>query len=273
MTLRARASGIWALGLLTAASAWILLRLQDDGGAHGAQDAARPVAGESCAHGGVALELPPSDPGRVLVVAGLAGGGPGEPPAGVLASAPPAEAGEKKHHAYFLALGRRDPSALLDEAPAILQGTGPDCRKVALLRALHASAWPAAAEAFALVLSGLPDVSRPGALSVPAFALDFLGQRAQDATARAVLREAVWGERRVASEPLRRRAAASHARWASPAELQELAPQLAMEDPLLRAGVAAALAENPEQRAVDILFADLPVPRGPPALEGDQPPE
>ncbi len=189
------------------------------------------------------------------------------------AGAPPGpEAGEKEQLAFFLALGERDAGALAELAPAVLRGDDPDCRKVALLRALHEKAWPEAADAFTLALVELPDRSRPQAVSVPEFAVDFLGERsAGDPVARGILRAAGLGARPASSRALRARAATHFARSANPSELRELASLLATQDASLRAAVAAGLASNPEQRTVELLFADLPVLRGPRTEEGDPP--
>ncbi len=175
---------------------------------------------------------------------------------------------EQEHYEAFRALAARDPAQLADLAPGVLRGEGPDCGKVALLRVLYETRSPGLGSDFALAIAELPVRSGPHGVSVPEFAVQFLGERAERAPeARSVLFESVWGAERAGSPGLRARAAAHVARTASELELHRLALVLSTEeDELVRRSVASALASNPETGTVDLLFSDLGVPRESSAL-------
>lgn len=184
-----------------------------------------------------------------------------------LEEASPTPVTEQQCYESFLGLARREPGALERLARPILEGTGPDCVRVALLRALHEAGSPDAAERFAWAIHSLADTSGPRGESVPSFAIRFLGQRAAgDACALRVLEQAALGERGRLAPVLRRRAVALLAEAAPPRELMNLAAQLAREgDGDLTAAAVAGLARNPHRATVAGTFAAFGAePRLPP---------
>lgn len=162
-------------------------------------------------------------------------------------------------YAEFLALARRDPGGLAERAREELLGEGPDARKIALLRALAETGSPRAHELFALAILTLPVRSTAHSSSVPEYAVHSLGQRAEgDGAARAVLRSVAFGPDRSREPSLRLQAAIHLGRTSTDSELQTLAAIVRAEpDELLRAGFAAGLLSNPEERIVELLFSDL----------------
>lgn len=156
--------------------------------------------------------------------------------------------GEREHYEHFLALPA---SELAKAAGPLLRGDGPDCAKVALLRALDDRDREAAMPWLAWVLRELPDQSKAASVSVPAFVVRFLSEAApHDRSARDVLWDATWGAQRMAPS-LRGRAASAFASSASEEELALLQVELSTEsDPLVRAGVLQALQSNPDPAAV-----------------------
>jgi len=106
---------------------------------------------------------------------------------------------EKDFYAGYRAQLAQDAATLEDRARGILEGTGPDCEKVALLRALCDGASERAGELFAHALAVLPDEPGLGGESVPRTAIRCLRERARrDEKAREILRalaEGPQGER------------------------------------------------------------------------------
>lgn len=166
-----------------------------------------------------------------------------------------ARMGEREHYDRFLALGARDRAALEGEAGRVLNGAGPDCEKVALLRALRASASPQWDAWLEHAVVSLPDDSGAAADSVSAYALEqLIGVADGDLRARAALERIAFGPRR-APQRLRRVAASSLAASASESELWRLAQDLSSEeDALMRASVREALSRNRDPSAVAAVF-------------------
>jgi hypothetical protein len=143
-----------------------------------------------------------------------------------------------------------DPEALAAAVEPVLSGGEPG-RQAALLRALYETGSRRSAEAF------LRAIRSNAKAAVATFAVRFLAGRSQrDPAARAILREAAFGEPRPEAATGRWAAA----RFAATASSQELwlLPQAVFrsEDPLLADSVASALAENVEQDAArQVLYA------------------
>jgi hypothetical protein len=152
---------------------------------------------------------------------------------------------ERSYYEAFLRELRGDPASCAARATEVLLGSGPDCEKVALLRAVYDTVSGERVALFSTAIATLPSESERGTESVPSFAVGFAAARAHgDPAARAIL-EAVTVDEGIALG-LRRRAAASWAASASPLELRRLATQLAREgDAQLLDGAIEALSRNP----------------------------
>jgi hypothetical protein len=159
---------------------------------------------------------------------------------------------ESEHYARFLAL---DAQGLEAQAARVLEGPGPDCEKVALLRALESSGSPRLHSWLEHALLRLPDVSGPAGDSVPGFALARLARSAaHDASARSALERVAFGAPR-APERLRRLAVTAWACSATEDELWRLASHLSYEqDALVKASAAEALSRNRSPAAVAAVF-------------------
>lgn len=162
---------------------------------------------------------------------------------------------ESEHYARFLALAAQGAQALEAQAASVLDGAGPDCEMVALLRALESSASPRLHAWLEHALLRLPDESGPAGDSVPGFALGRLASAAaHDASARSTLERVAFGAAG-APDRLRRLAAAYLAENATEVELWRLAAHLASErDGLVRDSAVEALSRNRSPSAVAAVF-------------------
>jgi hypothetical protein len=157
---------------------------------------------------------------------------------------------------FYRAFRGRGVESLEHIARETLAGAGPDCERVALLRALYDLRSEESSRHFAWAIRNLPDTSSPRGESVPSFAVRFLGERAaRDPRARTVLEQVAFDSWPAVAPGLRRRAAARLGATANETELSRLSIQLANEpDPLVVEGVLAALEQNPNKPvAVGIL--------------------
>lgn len=254
-----------AAGVL-GAGAWMLLDSQHPGGggAGGALEPLAPRPSKSSEAFASAADFPLTE-ARLEAL----------PPAAVgdldpETSPPGAPAAGSEFDLEFGAPGDASGSPLREQAEAVLLGAGPDARKIAFLRALHRQDPAHSAEAFALAIRGVPARSGPHSTSVPEFALGHLGRRAaKEPGARDVLREVAFGSQGVAATSLRLQAAIHLGRASTGPELEALAAQVRADpDDLVRAGFAAGLLSNSEERLVELLFADLLVARE--KLAGDR---
>jgi len=165
----------------------------------------------------------------------------------------------------FLALERAQPGALVARAEEVLASAGPPAEKVALLRAIEGAGsqerlrW---LEHAVRTLGGDPGDPGEDASSVASFALGELVRASRvEREARPALLRLAFETRGLAAR-LRRDAATGYARSAADPELETLRVPLAREsDPLLVAGVVAALRERPEcpraARLLDELAPEL----------------
>jgi hypothetical protein len=153
---------------------------------------------------------------------------------------------EKDFYTEFVALAAQTPDALERAAPGVLSGEGPDCEKVALLRALHDSGSPRTGAFFALAIASLPDASSAQGESVPRFALRFLSQRvSREPDAKRALESIVWSAFPPAPSVLRRDGAIALASAASESELWRVAARLSAEtDQAVRQSGIDALANS-----------------------------
>ena len=126
---------------------------------------------------------------------------------------------EDAYYQAFLAVARADVHELERQANAVLTSGGEDCRKVAVLRALYNADRSHAVDYFARAIATLPDVSRPEAVSVPAFAIDFLAKHASDPAARLVVERIASSESLNVPANLRQQAAAALKAQATPEDL------------------------------------------------------
>jgi hypothetical protein len=135
---------------------------------------------------------------------------------------------------------------------AVLGGPGPDCRKVAFLRALYDTKSSRREDAFAYAVESLPDAHKPEGVSIPAFAVRFLSGHAQeDAVARRVLERAAFLDGWLA-EHIRRTAAAGLFASAGPAELRYLGSYLySGQASFLREGASEGLRGNPHREEAE----------------------
>jgi hypothetical protein len=157
---------------------------------------------------------------------------------------------EAEHRAHFAAVAAQGAGELEKTARAVLAGHGPDCEKVAVLRALCDAGSPRASEILAAAVVDLPDVSGPQGESVSRCALRFLAERAgRDAEAREALMRLAWSSRTLATGP-RASAAATMAALATGTEAWQIVRWLQVEqDPLVRAAAVEALSRNQDPEA------------------------
>jgi len=141
----------------------------------------------------------PGGPGMVRAALAPLGAPPPADDPRVAGSAAPRAApepeGEGDYYERFVAQwrsGEEARRALERDAPRRLRASASTAEQVALLRALRDLGSPASADLFALALRELPDVSSARGVSVPAFAVSYLG-RARELTdaERDLLEEAV----------------------------------------------------------------------------------
>ena len=132
---------------------------------------------------------------------------------------------EKACYEEYLALAGTDAPELARQAEAVLRGGGEDCQKVAMLRALYATDPDRSRvlDHFVQAIFTQPDRPRPEGVSVPAFAVDFLGKRVADPMVRGIVERIAWTGYLAVSPELRRQAAASLLATASPADQQRYA--------------------------------------------------
>lgn len=171
-----------------------------------------------------------------------------EPGSGASATRDPQK--ESEFYADFLAIAARDPGSFEAAARGALREAGPDCRKVAALRALCDTRSPAANDALAAAVLELPDLSAGDSESVAGFALRRLSLRAtEDSGARRALEGLVFGPSRPAPR-LRAAAAAALCSTAAEADVWRIAERLRGEtDEQVLACAGAALSLNPNVRA------------------------
>lgn len=172
---------------------------------------------------------------------------------------------EDDHYREFRALAAADLGALEALIPAVLEGKAPDCRRVALLRALFDSRSPLAADTFTNTIRSLPESSSASrGDSVPGFAVTFLAKRAaREPVALEILERVAFDGSAPMSEGLRRRAAAAFAVAAGGSALDRLPALVAREiDDALVLGITAALTENPHAAAADRALSRMgqPIP-------------
>ena len=179
---------------------------------------------------------------------------------------PLARAGEREHYQRFARMAAESSSALEARAPTVLFGAGPDCEKVAFLRALVDSGSAQSGAWLETAVLALPDEPSAAGESVPGFAMQRLaGHAALDPLTRSSLERIAFAAPRRAAERLRRQAATALAQTASPAELVRMAADLAREESaLLRSSVLEALSRHPDPDAVAAAFGALPQREGPP---------
>jgi hypothetical protein len=180
-------------------------------------------------------------------------------PSGTATSRAPRK--ESEFYAAFLTIAARGPEALERAARTALAEDGPDCHKVAALRALRDAGCARTDDILVAVIEGLPDASGPRGESVPRFALRSLVERAAcDEGARSALDRIAWGGRMPAGSALRAAAAAALAATATEDEIWAVAARLRSEaDPLTLAGAVEALSRNPAAAAADAALESLGV--------------
>lgn len=159
---------------------------------------------------------------------------------------PPSAKKEKEFYEAFLALQKKDPEILERSASEVLQSADPDCKKVALLRALYETRPEGAIDSFVLAVTTLPDKSDLPLESVSSFALRFLCERSgKDRYVRSALERQVWGGSASMTPDRRSQAAAALFAAASAEELPGLTSRLWGErDPRMLEGAAAGLRAN-----------------------------
>jgi hypothetical protein len=157
-----------------------------------------------------------------------------------------------------------DAAALEAATRSALAGDGPDCEKVAALKAVVQTRSPAADDLLASAVESLLDRSSPNGESVPRFALRLLAERApREAGARVQLLRLAYVE--PLDRGLRASAASAYSLAADEGEIRGLVAALANEtDPLVRAGALEALGRNPHTRAADAVLAQLGAERSVP---------
>lgn len=185
-------------------------------------------------------------------------------PAGVDAARAPRK--ESEFYAAFLEIAAREPDSFERAARNALGEAGPDCRKVAALRALCDTRSPTADDALVAAILELPDAASGDSESVPGFALRRLSMRAtKDAGARRALERLVFGSSRPQAR-LRAAAAAALCAAADEVELGRIAERLRGEsDELVLACAGAALSRNPNTRAAEEARSSLGLPDPPTA--------
>lgn len=171
-----------------------------------------------------------------------------------------------EHLRRFRALDPDDPAALDAILARFVEEDLSDPERVAMLRASYDASSPLCAELFLAALEELPDEAERDLASVPSFAFRYLGERiGDDPMVREVLTTVLFEPVTTLAPELRRPAIARLVTASGPQELWDLRTSLAREtDPLVRASVAAALANHGEERTAarvaDVLGLDLPAP-------------
>jgi hypothetical protein len=158
---------------------------------------------------------------------------------------------------FYEAFKREGVVSLELTARDFLWEPGPDCRRVALLRALYDLRSPQAGELFTWAIRNLPSSATRVGESVPSFAVRFLGEKAgRDPKARSALEDVAFASQPPVAPGLRRRAAATLGATASATELGSLSMRLAREsDRLVVEGVFAALNHNPNKAAATAMLS------------------
>lgn len=169
---------------------------------------------------------------------------------------------EKEFYSAFLRLAKNFDGSLERETELSLKGKGPDCEKVAALRALYDGKSARAPELFLYAIQNLSDGSRRQQEAIPSFAVRFLSKKAAcDPNARGVLEKLISMEREELPGGFRRLASVTLARHGSEVELYRLVSNLTREkDDLLKQETLAALSENANQACANrllALFVDL----------------
>jgi hypothetical protein len=166
---------------------------------------------------------------------------------------------ESEFHAVFLRIAASGTEALEQAVRSALAADGPDCQKVAALRALCDARCPTTEDLLVAAIEDLPDVSGPRSESVPRFALRLLVERAScDAGARRALERVAWDAPMPVRSALRTAAAMALAATATEDEIWRVASQLRSEtDPLVVAGAVEALSGNPRRAAADAALRSL----------------
>jgi hypothetical protein len=166
---------------------------------------------------------------------------------------------ESEFYAAFLETAARGPLALEQAARSAIAEDGPDCRKVAALRALRDSRCSAADEILVAAIADLPDASGPNKESVPRFALRTLVDRAPcDPGARRALEQVAWNNRKPTGSALRAAAAAALAATATENEIWRVTDRLRSEtEALVFDGAVEALSRNPQVAAASAALRSL----------------
>jgi hypothetical protein len=178
---------------------------------------------------------------------------------------------EREFLAGFLAQESARPGALEERAEALIGGSGSNAEKVGFLRALEQCGSPQHLVWLERSVSSLPAESGPHGVSVAHYALQRLMATARtNGAALGALRRLAF-EARGLEPDLRRSAALGLAQGAGEAELGELRAALAREaDPLLVAGVVAALRDRPASVQSARLLAEYDTLDRSPALTTDE---
>ena len=163
---------------------------------------------------------------------------------------------EREFYQAFKGRETSQPGWLAAQARSVLDKKGPDCEKVAMLRALYDTGSPEATELLLLAVRTLPDRSTPQGESIPSFVVSLMSDHALgDARARDVLHQIAF-DREGAPLAGRRRAAARFVQFATPEERGALEPELAREDDqVLIDGVVSVLRARPGERQAAYLVA------------------
>jgi hypothetical protein len=142
---------------------------------------------------------------------------------------------ERAFYDEFTALGGKDASELRRKAEAVILGQSEDCMKVAMLRALWDTDPTQATPYFLRAITSVPDIPRVTGISVPAFAAQFLAQRASEPQVRTALERLVWSGSGTQPSAMQRQAAEALVATASEADLWRYSG-----NPILQEAVAAA---------------------------------
>lgn len=196
------------------------------------QSGSIPMGGPRSAGLPTSLGLAPAkgdaEPGTSEFVAGgaVVPGTPGSPavdPGTAKPDARPKPVTEKMYYEDFLTLARTDPQELDRRADAVLRERGDETRQVALLRAMYDSDRTRALDRFIQAITFLPDQTRIGQASVPAFAVAYLGAKTNDPATKAVAERIAFTDYLNVSSDLRRSAAQALVANASDADLRRYA--------------------------------------------------
>lgn len=165
-----------------------------------------------------------------------------------------APSGEKALYDLYSSLGVESVERVAVE---ILERPGPGYEKVALLRSLYDLQSAEFPRVFVEAIRSLPTTPSPSGVSVPSFAVRFLGERAaRDPRARSVLEQVAFQSQPVLAAGVRRRAVATLAATGDEAQLSRLTLHLAREwDPLVARGALAALQQNPNKTKAEAIRA------------------